>query len=175
MALFFVISSLTLYLAYIDGTRSFGNGLFGYIMLMYLGTSFYSWYTKIISKQTLISLIILISIYFISNHFFKDNSIYGNSLGYSVATVAAIICFTIALEYKKSLSKITTFFGNISYSFYLLHQVLGYFFISLFIELDTPLSQIITFVIITIIAYLVNKYIEMPSNNYGHKYVKFNK
>jgi peptidoglycan/LPS O-acetylase OafA/YrhL len=173
--LFLLISSVTLYLSFIDGTRGFGNGLFSYLMLMYLGTAFYSFYTRVITKTILSILVILVSLYFLNNHFFLTGHDYGARFGYSLATFLAIISFIGGLKYKKTLSTITTFFGKISYSLYLLHQILGYFLISFLVDINTPLAQIVTFLSIALISYLVNKYIEIPTNNYGHKYVKSNK
>lgn len=122
--------------------------------------------------MTLSILVLFVSVYFLSNHLWLNENDYGNRFGYSLAIFIAIFSFTISFFYKKTLSKTTTFFGNISYSFYLVHQVLGYFLIDLLIDLNMPIPQIITFVIITLVAYAINKYIEVPSNNYGHEYVK---
>ena len=150
------------------------NHLWSYLMLMYLGTSFYFYTKKDISKYNLISLILIVSTYFMLNHYFLSDTGFGNKFGYSLATVLAIISFTILLNYKKNISKVTTFFGNISYSLYLLHQVLGYFFISILLDSNIymPFAQIIDFIVITLITVGVNKYIEIPSNKIGHKYVK---
>lgn len=169
---FFLLSSITLYLSYIDGTRSFGNSLFSYLMIMYLGTAFYFYNNNIITKKNLLFLIILICIYFSYNHIFLINNAFGDKLGNSIATICAIFIFIFAINYKKSFSQITTFFGNISYSFYLIHQIIGYLIISQLIELKIPFAQIIVFLFITLISYFMNKYVEKTTNQYGYKYVK---
>ncbi len=173
--LFFLLLSITsLYLGYMDGNRGFGNSILSYLMLMYLGTSFYFYYIKEIEKNTLIYLIFVVVIYYFSNQFFLFDNGYGARSGYSLATILSILIFTIAIQSKKPLSKFTSFFGNISYSFYLLHQVIGYLLISQFLNRDipSPYAQILTIFIMAIVSLIVFQYIEMPTNRYGHKYVK---
>lgn len=174
--IFFIISMVTLILGYYDGSRSFGNTLFSYLMLMYLGTSFYYYYILKINKYTLIYSILLVLLYFSINHLLQKNNEYGFRIGYSSGTIFAIFTFIVCFNYKVKLSILTTFFGNISYSFYLLHQVIGYLIIDkLLYHLSSPISQIIAFSIIVILSFLVNRYIEKTTNNFGHNYVKFNK
>jgi peptidoglycan/LPS O-acetylase OafA/YrhL len=78
------------------------------------------------------------------------------------------------LQYKKTISKVTTFFGNISYSLYLLHQVLGYFLITILLDssIYLPFAQMITILVITFAAVIINKYVEIPTNKLGHRCVK---
>jgi len=152
------------------------NYLWAYLMLMYLGTSFYFYHKEEISRANLIVLIMVVSGYFSLNHYFLDNNGFGDKIGYSVATIVAIISFIILLNYKKTISKVTTFFGNISYSLYLIHQVIGYFLISSLINfnINMPFAQVITFFVVIAVAIMMNKYIEIPSNKLGHMYVKKN-
>ncbi len=163
----FVLSVITLYLG------KFGNNLWSYLMVMYLGTTFYFYYKKKISKKVLTLLTVVVSFYFLNNHYFLSDEGYGKTIGYSMATILAILSFILALKYKNTLSKVTTFFGNISYSFYLLHQVLGYFLINNFLKIDisTPYSQIVTILIIVMISYFTNIYIEKSTNKFGHRHI----
>jgi peptidoglycan/LPS O-acetylase OafA/YrhL len=170
-----LLSIATLYYGYTYQTGTYlGNGLWAYLMLMYLGTAFHFYHIKKIDKTVLFSLVLMVTVYYLLNFSYLPSSAYGDKFGYSIATTLAIVVFTIALKYKKSLSAITTFFGNISYSFYLIHQVVGYLFITLFINLsfNMPFGQINTFAIMIIFAFLIHKFIEKPSNKLGHKFVK---
>ena len=173
--LLLLLSTATLYYGYVYQTGTYlGNGLWAYLMLMYLGTAFYSYYKKNIDRKILLFLIFIVSIYYLFNFSYLPISEYGDKLGYSLATVFAIFVFIIALNYKKSLSNITTFLGNISYPFYLIHQVVGYLLITSFIDfsIDKPFGQIVTFLIMIIVALLIHKFIEKPSNKFGHSFVK---
>jgi len=153
------------------------NNLWSYLMLMYLGTGFYFYHIGEISKNNLIFLISIVSIYFFISHYFKADTEFGSRLGYSIATLSAILSFIVFSQNKQTISRITTFFGNISYPLYLLHQVLGYFIITVLLNssIYLPFAQIITILIITLVTVLVNKYIEIPTNKLGYRYVKQNK
>lgn len=153
------------------------NNLWSYLMLMYLGTGFYFYHIGEISKKNLIFLIGIVSIYFFINHYFKTDTGFGSRLGYSTATLLAILSFIVFSQYKQAISKTTTFFGNISYPLYLLHQVLGYFLITILLtsSIYFPFAQVITILIIILVTILVNKYIEIPTNKLGYRYVKQNK
>jgi len=168
---FLLLSVVSLYLGYIDGNRKFLNNLWSYLMLMYLGTSFYFYQIKDISKKTLIFLILIVMSYYFISQFFLSNVSYGNIFGYSIATLFSIPIFWIALFYKRSISRITSFFGRISYSLYLLHQVLGYLLIDKFTEIiAAPYAQLATIFVMTVVSLIVNRYIEIPTNRLGHKY-----
>jgi peptidoglycan/LPS O-acetylase OafA/YrhL len=153
--------------------KTFGNKVISYLMLMYLGSSFFYAYKEQITFRLRNILISIVLIYFSINHFFLTGSNeYGSEVGYSIGTCFAIITFISTINIKRSISKITTFFGNISYSLYLIHQVLGYFIINLLF--DSLISQIIAFSILTIVSYFIFILIEKPINKFGHKYVKNN-
>ena len=173
--LLLLLSILTLYYGFVYQTGIYlGNGLWAYLMLMYLGTAFYFYYINKLNKNILVTLVTLVSIYYISNYSFLPISNYGDKLGFSVATILAIIVFIVSLNYKKSLFKVTTFLGKISYPFYLVHQVVGYLLISIFFELtiSMPFSQFIAASILIVIATLIHKFVEKPSNKLGHDFVK---
>ncbi|MDQ1298339.1 MAG: hypothetical protein QG558_878 [Campylobacterota bacterium] len=171
---FLALSISSLYLSYMDGNRGFGNNIWSYLMLMYLGTSFYFYYIKEMKKNTLIYLTSLVVVYYLCNQFFLFDNGYGARFGYSMATILSIFIFGFALYCKSSLSRMTSLLGNISYSLYLLHQVLGYLLINQFIDesVPAPYAQFITIVVMIFFAFIVNRYIEMPTNRFGHKYVK---
>lgn len=171
--LLLLLSSATLCYGYVYQTGTYlGNGLWANLMLMYLGTAFYFYFSNTLSKKTMIYLVAFVISYFLFNYSYLPVTVYGDKFGYSVATILAIFIFIVALKYKKQLSSITTFFGNISYSFYLIHQVLGYIIISKFIDINTPFSQLITILLLGFLSVLIHKFIEKPSNKLGHKFVK---
>jgi len=173
--LLLLLSTTTLYYGYVYQTGTYlGNGLWAYLMLMYLGTAFHSYYKKNINRKILLFLVFIVSAYYLFNFSYLPTSAYGDKIGYSLATVFAILVFIIALNYKKSLSNITTFFGSISYSFYLIHQVVGYLLMTSLIDFSIykPFGQIYTFLIMTLVAILIHKFIEKPSNKLGHRFVK---
>jgi peptidoglycan/LPS O-acetylase OafA/YrhL len=99
-------------------------------------------------------------------------TIYGDKFGYSAATSLSILVFIMALNYRKKISNITTFFGNISYSYYLIHQVLGYILISKFISIGTLYGQLIAIVVLGFVSILIQKYVELPTSILGRKFVK---
>ena len=172
MFFFFAYSMLTLFLGYLDGVKGYFNFTISYLFLMYLGTSFYMHYKNQLTKKDLMLMIFIVVLYFIINPFFAHSRGEDSLIGYSVGTIVAVGIFTYFINFKRPISKITTFFGNISYSFYLLHQVLGYLFINLLVSYSIylPLAQFITFLMATLLAVLVYRYVETPTNKIGHYY-----
>jgi peptidoglycan/LPS O-acetylase OafA/YrhL len=165
-----LLSILTLILSQFYD-RTFGNKIISYLMLMYLGSAFFYSYNEKISEKVKYVLISVVFLYFSINHFFLIGTTeYGSKIGYSLATCLAILTFIFTINIKRTISRTTTFFGNISYSLYLIHQVLGYFLIDLLF--DSLFSQVIAFSILTIASFFIFKFIEKPTNNFGHKYVR---
>jgi len=82
----------------------------------------------------------------------------------------AIIFFVFLLFAHNKLSfitnRVTLFFGKISYSLYLLHQFLGAGIVipglEKFLHLNFVSAAVIAFIIITCLAYMVTRYIEIP-------------
>jgi peptidoglycan/LPS O-acetylase OafA/YrhL len=68
-------------------------------------------------------------------------------------------------------NRVTVFFGTISYSLYLIHQSIGTHILipCLSTVLNFHLALILSFAIITLVAYFINKYIEKPSASYLKK------
>ncbi len=85
------------------------------------------------------------------------------------ATIAAVIAITTILFYKKTISKTPVFLGKISYSLYLIHYPVSKQIIRLFMKLLPQniawLLFIIAFIIVIPIAWLLYKFVEVPSEN----------
>ena len=174
MFIFLAFSMVTLLLGYYDGVKGFYNFTISYLFLMYLGTSFYFVYKQELSERSLRFMILMVGLYFLIYPLFAHERGKFDLIGYSTSTILAIVMFTYFINQKKSISKITTFFGNISYSFYLLHQVLGYFVISLLLShnMYLPLAQFVTFLLATVMAMFSYKFVEIKTNKFGHRFVK---
>lgn len=171
LIIFLIISIITLYLGYSNLYNTyFGNGLWANLMLMFLGTAMFFNYKKQLNTKDLKILVVLVILYFSFNFYFLPYTKYGGNLGYSTSKLLAILVFMVSLKYKNKTYRITRFLGKVSYSFYLIHQVVGFAIISVLIPYTAmPFSQIITFIVMVYISLLVNKFIENPSNNLGRK------
>ncbi|MEQ3499755.1 acyltransferase [Tenacibaculum sp. SSH1-16] len=171
--IFFIISIITLCLGYLKLYNTyFGNGLWTNLMLMFLGTALFFHYKKQLKDKDLKILVVLVFLYFSFNFYFLPYTEHGGNLGYSVAKLLAISVFIISLKYKNKTYRFTRFLGKVSYSFYLIHQVVGFAIISVLIPyIAMPFSQIITFIVLVYISLPINKFIEIPSNNLGRKII----
>ncbi len=172
--IFLILSLTTLLLSYIDGNKGYYNLTLSYLLLMYLGTAFYYHYKKMLNREELNWMILFTIIYFIFNALFALPRGGGELFGYSFGTIVAIFIFIFSINLKKPLSKITTFYGDISYSLYLHHQVLGYFLIDILINLGfiATVAKFTTFIVATFLATMINRYIENPLNKLGHNLSK---
>jgi peptidoglycan/LPS O-acetylase OafA/YrhL len=139
-----------------------------------MGTIFYKNYNGSISKNVYFLCLVLTVGYFGINHYFVISSSFGESLGLSLATLSALILFKISINYKNNISEFTMFYGEISYSLYLLHQMIGYYLINLIGEnlFPSPWSQVFIFSLMTFVAFWVNRLIEVPTNAFGKKLAK---
>jgi peptidoglycan/LPS O-acetylase OafA/YrhL len=74
-------------------------------------------------------------------------------------------------------NRVTVFFGTISYSLYLIHQYIGTKILIPHLNklLSFQPALFISFLIITLLAYLINKFIEKPSASYLKKRLLTNK
>jgi len=173
-AIFFFLALFTLFLSYFDGKRGFYNLTISYLFLMYLGTAFFYNYQKVLSKKELYTMIVLTIFYFILYAFLGQDRGEGELFGYGISTIFAIILFFITINFKSNISSITTFFGEISYSLYLFHQLLGYIFIDYLLSLNISLniSKLTAFFSATLLAYIINTLIEKPTNRFGHQLAK---
>ena len=173
-AIFLLLSMITLFLSYFDGEKGYFNLTISYLLLMYLGTAFYFRYKKTITNNDLYIMILFTILYFILYTFMALERGGGELFGYGISTIVAILIFLWTIDFKSHISSITRFFGEISYSLYLFHQVLGYFFIDylISINIDLNIAKIVTFILATILAFVINKTVEKPSTNIGHLIAK---
>lgn len=89
------------------------------------------------------------------------------------AAIASLIAILFILFYNGHISIIPAFLGRISYSLYLIHFPVGTKFIRLFMKIMNPayawLLFFLAFIIVIPVAWLFNKYIEDPSENFSKR------
>lgn len=86
-----------------------------------------------------------------------------NIIFYLLTCILVFVFTHIDIEDKlenNRFARICAWYGMISYPFYLLHQVLGYVMIYYLVEagFNGTIILLVPFVLITLIAYLTNKY-----------------
>lgn len=138
---------------------------FGYLTFMNIGVLIYFIH---VNKVSIYYGLFLILISYITSLVFLYERYTGNLgvLGlYSLALTIFIYLYKYSIDFKGFFSY---FFAKISYPLYAVHSSLGFVLLSVFMfkfNVHSILSLIIVIVIVTFIAWLIHKYIEIPSLN----------
>lgn len=115
----------------------------------------------------------LLALCFAKQIYFSDSA---HSIVYiiSLIIIYCIVCFDIECVFKNSFAKILCWYGSISYPFYLLHQMIGFAILKTCVEngWNRPAIIVLPFLLITLLSYVIHKYIEIPIINYHKQKVK---
>jgi len=143
-----------------------GKYVFMYPALMFFGAIIYFDFIgkKQINLRNIVFSLVLVLVFSLV---VKDD-VYGAFIGKSIAFLFSIIIFLTLISWNKKLGRFLAFMGMVSYSFYLLHQVIGYLILDAISGALGWSSYLITYLIITTAAYISFRYVEKPINNYGH-------
>lgn len=137
--------------------------LFQYLPFFAIGICLYKIFYKKYNKLTVITLVLALSTTF-----------YLNSLNLFILYVLFTIIFFLGIKGKIFIlsNRILIFIGSISYSFYLLHQNIGYVIINKGYALGVPplISILFALIIVIIISYISFRFVEIPSSKLIKKY-----
>jgi peptidoglycan/LPS O-acetylase OafA/YrhL len=176
--LFLIPIILAIILILLSILISYHSNVFIPIIYMFIGTSFYMHFTNSITSKQLISLIVILftvfsMVYIVIGHNIY-NSIYLSQIIFNGIYALIIVSTSYILRTKFKYNKLLGFIANISYPFYIIHSISGY--IIMVILLDNGVSSLyiipITLIILILVAYIIHKYIEMPSQKFGKNIAK---
>ena len=145
---------------------------------MFIGTAFYLHSKSVISSIKLIFIsIVLFLLFYITYRILGEevyNSTYLNQMTYNGIYALMIFSISYIFRTKFRYNRVLGFIANISYPFYIIHSISGY--IIMVILLDNGVSSLyvipITLIILILVAYIIHKYIEMPSQKFGKNIAK---
>jgi len=175
LLLFLLPITLSILLVLLFIVTSFTATSFIPLIYMFIGSAFYMHFkSSITTKELLIITALLVALFvgvyqLLGSKIFSDvylKQIYYNGL-------YALIIFAISYIFRRKFkyNRVLGFIAKISYPFYIIHSISGY--VIMMILLDLGISKLyllpITLPIITFVAYLIHKYIEMPSQQFGKK------
>jgi len=143
-----------------------------YISLFFAGILFY----KLIKQEgnKLKLYLTILACYLVQIKIYSNVPITGHDryIIHSIVLALIFVVFILFINQKLSFitNNVTLFFGKISYSLYLIHQYIGANILLAGFEriLHLPIlaSIPIAFIIVIFIAYLINKFIEVPGGKY---------
>lgn len=94
---------------------------------------------------------------------------------YLISDVTAYLTFAIFLHYKPNV-RLSSYLGKISYSIYLFHPVIGFYFIGHFLPLlgihQIVYAIILTCLIVILSSAVIYRYVELPMIKFGHRLAK---
>ena len=99
-----------------------------------------------------------------------------NSSSYLLSFI--IFSGAMFLSHKIQLnSRILMFFSKISYPLYVVHAVLGYiilYFATTKAQFNNYISIVIAFIVATLVAFMLHKFVEVPTQQFGKKLIEQN-
>ncbi len=143
-----------------------------YLSFMLIGTSFYNFYASHWNKRLLIAISSLFLFIFLIE--ISLSPINGQLTMHIVNYSLALGTFTFCFVFREKLpySRVLDFLATISYPIYIIHGIVGYILLTVLtshnVNIYVSIVLVIAFVII--VAYVLHKFVELPSNNLG-KYV----
>lgn len=136
---------------------------FGFLSYMNIGLIFYLYHINKFNR--LLSIVLILISLSISTIFFHERYV-GNNL---VVGIYFFAFFIFLFFYKYSIvfkNGFSGFFAKISYPLYAVHSTLGFVLLSIFIfkfHINSLLSLLFVINIVIWVAYLIHKFIELPS------------
>ncbi len=143
----------------------------GYLIFMFIGTCFYNLYRGHWSARTFALTTALLCGGFILAVGASENQSIGTFLLVNYTLALLIFGIIYRLRDRLRYSRLLDFLANISYPLYVVHAVPGYVLLTiLYGILPNPLIDVaLTFALIVPVAYLLHRYIEVPSNRMGRR------
>ena len=147
---------------------------FVYLIYMFIGVCFYNFYKKYWDlKKTIVAVVSLYLLYIAALLNGVDtgiNNIYLTS--YTLALLLFAGCY--AMQERIRYNRLFQFFGDISYPLYVVHGVNGYILMSVLdmVGVDPYVSVAVTMGLSILLAYVLHRLVELPSNMFGKKIAK---
>lgn len=115
---------------------------------------------KLLVPSVLLSIAVVAGGVTVSGQFSAGGSI-------KVLVIAALILICAQVQLGRRMAALAAFLGGISYSLYLIHQTLGYMLINKLeaAAINSNLAVLGAFAVVIGLAFLIRKYIEIPSQN----------
>ena len=143
-----------------------------FITYMLIGTVFNFHHRRGISTLKLLSSVILIFILFATEwkYSFLSNGYFEGVKNYGLALIIFFIFYMARFKIKTN--KILDFFADISYPMYIVHPIIGYTFMSIFLKkypAFSTLAIIFAFMISIALSYFIHIFVERKTNDFGKK------
>ncbi len=149
------------------------------IIYMFIGTLFYYHLKEKIKALTAFAMIIILFSLYVYLFYTMGLPVHGfdyiKIVSINGLYALAIFAISYMLRNRFIYNKYLSFVASISYPFYIIHGISGYIIIMILIKNNIPalLSMLITIVVISLIAYIIHKYVEKPSIILGKKINKY--
>jgi peptidoglycan/LPS O-acetylase OafA/YrhL len=176
--LFLIPTILAIILMILSFVISYHSNVFIPIIYMFIGTSFYMHFKEAITAKQLIVISILLFILFNIVYRVVGNNVYSlvylNQMGFNGFYALLIFSTSYIFREKFRYNRVLGFIAKISYPFYIIHSISGYIIMSILLDNGFLAIYIIpiTLIILILVAYIIHKYIEMPSQKFGKKVAK---
>jgi len=143
----------------------------GYLIFMFIGTCFYNLYRGYWSARKFALTAMLLYGGFILSVGASENQSIGTFLLVNYTLALLVFALVYGLRARLRYSRVLDFLANISYPLYVVHAVVGYVLLTvLYGILPNPLiDSALTFALILPIAYLLHRFVELPSNRLGRR------
>jgi len=157
---------------YIKKIISFGP----YFIFMFIGVAMNHFYTH--QKNHLIYFLLGLGLLFLT--FCGFELVNNQSLTNSTSYLFSFLIFLSAMFISKKIqfkSRFLEFLSKISYPLYIVHAVLGYiilYFVTTIAMFNNNISILIAFLVATLVAFMLHKFIEVPTHQFGKKLIEQN-
>jgi len=144
-----------------------------FIIYMFIGTFFYWNCCNKLDTKTLYISIMIVFIWF--SVVWSVNGILKSSWSTGMINYfVAFLCFYLFYNFRNFIKtpRVFKWFADVSFSLYVVHPIVGYALLYYFAYVrqeDAFLSIVFTSIIVLILAQIINKLIEVPSNKLGKK------
>jgi peptidoglycan/LPS O-acetylase OafA/YrhL len=165
ITLLFAIFCFTVLFYGVLNDKFLANAIWFYLWSMFIGSLF----TQESSKLKIFNFSLFVIFLVISLYLVRFEELY--KTGIVESWIIGGVIFTLFYNKKWSIRLLSSF-GKISYSYYLLHQNTGYLILSLGIFSSFMMNHIFNILITIFISFIVYRYIETPSNQYGKQLIK---
>jgi peptidoglycan/LPS O-acetylase OafA/YrhL len=143
---------------------------------MFVGVAMNHFYTH--QKNHLIYFLLGLGLLFLT--FCGFELVNNQSLTNSTSYLFSFLIFLSAMFISKKIqfkSRFLEFLSKISYPLYVVHAVLGYiilYFVTTIAQFSNNISILIAFLVATLVAFMLHKFIEVPTHQFGKKIIEQN-